>query len=168
MRFEYTLSPEEFFEGQRLFCGSLARRWVRFNYKAMVPLGILLLIEGAIAIIWKWAFWAQVVLPTLGAYYLLNRLVLWPRRIRREYKQYPDHSASRSVEFDENGVVAVTSHGRGEMIWTRFSKYIENDEVFVLLAPPRFLYTLPKRVMSPETTGEFRNLLGKKLGARKN
>jgi hypothetical protein len=167
MHLEYTLSAEEFYEGQRLFCGSLARGWVRFNYKAMMPLGILLLIEGAIAIVWKWDWWAQVILPILGAYYLLNRLVLWPRRIRREYEQYPDHFASRSIEFDENGIVAVTSHGRGEMIWARFSKFVETETVFVLLAPPRFLYTMPKRAIPPEMMEEFRHLLLRKLGSQK-
>lgn len=130
----------------------------------MVPLGVLLLVEGVIAVVWKWDMTAQIILPALGAYYLLNRFILWPRKIRREYEQYPDH-LSRSIEFDENGVVAVTSHGRGEMIWARFSKFVENDKVFVLLAPPRFLYTIPKRVMSPETMDKFRRLLAQKLGA---
>lgn len=43
MRFVYTLSPEEFFEGQRVYCRTLARGWVRFNYYSMLPLGVLLL-----------------------------------------------------------------------------------------------------------------------------
>jgi YcxB-like protein len=166
MNFEYTLSPEEFLEGQRVFCDSLTRGWTRLNYKAMIPVGVLLLAEGAAAIAWKWDKTAQILLPALGAYQLLNRFILWPRKIRREYKQYPDHFASRSVEFDENGVVAKTSHGRGDMVWARFSKFVETDRVFVLLAPSRFLYTLPKRVIPPETMDEFRNLLSRKLAGR--
>jgi YcxB-like protein len=166
MRLEYVLAPEEFLEGQRVFCSSLGSRWVRFNFKGLIPIGVLLMVEGVVAIIFKVDLFAEILLPVLGAYFIFSRLVLWPRKVRREYDQYPDHAGGRSVQFDEDGVATNTSHGSGNMVWSRFTKFSETETIFVLFAPPRFLFTIPKRAIPAEKIGELRSMLVQKLDNR--
>ncbi len=160
---EYVLSKEEFLEGQRTFCSSLASRWMRFNYKGMIPIGVLLIIEAIIVLSWGSNIILGVSVLALGAYFVAQRLVIWPRKMRREFDQYPDHGSTRTLQLDQTGIVAATSHGAGTMIWSRFSKFVETERVFVLLAPPRFLYTIPKRSIPPETMDRLRAFLNQKL-----
>jgi len=98
-----------------------------------------------------------------GFYLLLKRLVLWPWKMSREFKKYPDHDAVRTFEIDENGVSARTSLGSGTLLWARLSKFAETERAFFLLAPPRFLHTIPKRAVPPELLGFLTNLLSQKL-----
>jgi hypothetical protein len=160
---EYVLSTEEFMEGQRTFCSLLASKWVRFNYKAMAPIGLLLIIEGIVVLYWGSNNILGISILALGAYFVAQRLVLWPRKMRREFAQYPDHGSTRTLQLDQVGIVATTSHGSGTMLWSRFSKFLETDKVFVLLAPPRFLYTIPKRSVPPEDMDRLRAFLNQKL-----
>jgi len=150
-------------EGQRTFCSLLGSRWVRFNYKGMIPIGVLLIIEAIIVLSWGSSNVLGVSVLALGAYFVAQRLVLWPRKMRREFDQYPDHDSTRTLQLDQAGIVATTSHGSGTMLWSRFSKFAETDRVVVLLAPPRFLYTIPKRSVPPEKLDQLKAFLNQRL-----
>ena len=160
---EFVLSKGEFFEGQRIFCSSLGSRWVRFNYKGMIPVGFFLMLEGALLFFLHVEWFIGSFVAAFGFYLLLKRLVLWPWKMSREFKKYPDHDAVRTFEIDENGVSARTSLGSGTLLWARLSKFAETERAFFLLAPPRFLHTIPKRVVPPELLGFLTNLLSQKL-----
>ena len=160
---EFVLSKEEFFEGQKIFCPSLGTRWVRFNYKGMIPVGAFLMIEGALLFFLRVQWFVASFVAAFGLYLLLKRLLLWPWKISREFDKYPDHNAARTFEIDENGVTAATPLGSGAMLWARFSKFAETERGFFLLAPPRFLYTIPKRAVPPDLLGPLTNLLSQKL-----
>ncbi|HEY6337562.1 MAG TPA: YcxB family protein [Candidatus Sulfotelmatobacter sp.] len=163
IRLEFVLSKEEFLDGQRTFCSSLGSRCVRLNYKAMMPIGILLILEGCVLFYVHVEKPLQILVALLGFYFIVNRLLLWPRRITREFKKYPDHDSLRTFDLDNSSLRARTSLASGEMLWTRFSKFTETDKSFLLLAPPRFLYTLPKRAVPPELLEPLRSLLSQKM-----
>ncbi|MGB6260167.1 MAG: YcxB family protein [Candidatus Sulfotelmatobacter sp.] len=160
---EFVLSKEEFFEGQKIFCSSLGTRWVRFNYKGIIPVGVFLIVEGAILLLLHVRWFVGTLVAAFGLYLLLKRLVLWPWKMRREFEKYPDHEAVRTFEIDENGVTAATPLGSGAMLWARFSKFAETERGFFVLAPPRFLYTIPKRAVPPELLGFLSSLLSQRL-----
>jgi hypothetical protein len=161
--FEFTLTPEDFIEGQRAFCSSLGSRWARFNYKALVPLGVIFIAEGVAAYFLHLDWIAVFVLPVIGAYCILKRLFLWPWRLRRQYLRYPEASAPRTVEFNEGGIQAQSSHARGEIIWSRFGRFTETPSLFILFAPPSILYTVPKRAVPADRMDELRRFLSSKL-----
>jgi hypothetical protein len=160
---EFVLSKEEFFEGQRMFCSLLGSRWTRLNYKGMIPVGVLLIVEGAVLPLLHVKWLVGTFVAAFGLYLLLKRLVLWPWKMGREFDKYPDHDAARTFEIDENGVTAATPLGSGAMLWARFSKFAETERGFFLLAPPRFLYTIPKRAVPPELLGFLSSLLSQRL-----
>jgi YcxB-like protein len=160
---EFVLSKEEFSEGQRVFCSSFGSRWVRFNYKGMIPVGVFLMIEGVLLIFLRVVWLVNAFVAAFGLYLVFKRLVLWPWKMSREFKKYPDHNATRILEIDENGVSAKTSLGSGTMLWARFSKFAETERAFFLFAPPRFLHTIPKRAVPPELLVSLGDLLSQKL-----
>jgi hypothetical protein len=86
---EFVLAEEEFVESLRIFCSRLGSRWIRFNYKAMIPLGILLMIEAVALFFLGVNRPLQIIIAVLGLYFVLNRLALWPRKIAGEFKKYP-------------------------------------------------------------------------------
>ncbi len=163
LHFEYTLGPEDFLEGQRVFNSSFGSKWARFNYKGLVPVALLFIGEGIVAYFLRLGWFAVLFLPVLGCYYIMNRIWFWPWRVKREYARYPDMKAPRMMDFFENQVVTQTSHGRGEMIWSRFSKFAETPRAFVLFTPPKLFYTVPKRGIPPEKVDSLRMLLSRKI-----
>jgi hypothetical protein len=160
---EFVLSKEEFFEGQRVFCSRFGSRWARFNYKGMIPVGAFLMAEGALLLFLKLEWFVGVFVITFGLYLVLKRLVLWPWKMSREFKKYPDHEGTRTFEIDESGVSAKTSLGSGTMLWARFSKFAETESGYFLFAPPRFLHTIPKRAVRSDLRVSLSNLLSEKL-----
>jgi hypothetical protein len=136
---------------------------MRLNYKAMIPLGVLLIVEGVVLLLLGVERPFQIFIAALGLYFLLNRFLLWPWRMAKEFKKYPEHDSLRIFDIDENCFKAKTSHGSGELLWERFSKFTETDKSFLLLAPPRFVHTLPKRAVPAELLEPLRTLLSRKL-----
>jgi hypothetical protein len=68
---DFALSKEELMESQRIGCSKLGSGWVRLNYKAMIPLGILLMVEGAAL------FFLQVERP-IQIFVTITRAPLYP------------------------------------------------------------------------------------------
>ena len=162
MKVDFTLTGDEFLEGQRVFNRQLASKLARFNYRFATPVAVLLILDGVVFLVLaKVAI--GLVLALWGAWTLANRKVLWPRRMRKEYTQYPD--MQRSMEFGDGGLAIQTSHGKSELLWSRMTRFVETEKVFVLFAPPRFLYTVPKRVFSVTELHEFRQLVQRNVPA---
>ena len=91
------------------------------------------------------------------------RTVIGPRKARKEFAQYPDFRSEVEFDFSEEKVLVQTSLARAEIEWERFARFTETDKVFVIFAPPRFLYMIPKRVLSPDEFAHLTELLRRKL-----
>ena len=160
---EFVLAQEEFMESQRIFCSRLGSRWIRFNYKAMIPLGIVLMIEAVALFFLGVNRPLQIIIAILGLYFVLNKFVLWPRKIAREFRKYPENDSLRVVDLGEDGLSTRTPFGSGTMLWARFASFTETERSFNLFAQPRFMYTIPKRAVPPATLGFLRSLLSQKI-----
>jgi YcxB-like protein len=160
---KFTLTANEFLEGQRSFGRSLAPTTSRFWYWFQIPLGILLLAEGIVGFASGGNVGLRLFFIVFGAYLVLDWAFLAPRRVKKEFTRYPDLSGDRMFEFREEKLLVQTSHGKSEMAWSRFSRFAETDSLFVRLAPPRFIYSIPKRVFAPGDCDHLRSLLRLKL-----
>ena len=160
---KFALTADEFLAGQRVFNKSLARTVERLNYRYAIPVGVLLVAEGLLGCVLRWNIGLCVFLLVFGGYLISSVSFFWPRRMKREFAQYPDHLAEKTVEFDEEKIVTQTSHGKSETDWKRFGRYLETDKLFVLFARPRFLFVVPKRVVPPNELDQFQELLRRKL-----
>jgi hypothetical protein len=160
---KFRLTADEFLEGQRVFNRLLAPTFARFNYRYGIAVGVLLLAEGVVAFALRWNIGLSVLLVVFGAYLILCRVVLGPRRLKREFAQYRDFARDQIWEFGEEKILVQTSHTKSEVDWARFTRFVETDKIFLLCVPPRFLHIIPKRVFSPSESDQFRKLLRRKL-----
>jgi hypothetical protein len=165
IKIKFTLSADEFLAAQIAFNRFLAPPMARFNYRAAIPVALLLVADGAAGFLLRWNIGLNLFLIAFGAYLILCRVIIGPRKVKKEFTQYPDHDTDRTMEFNDEKILVQTSHGKSELDWTRLSRFIETDGLFVLFAPPRMLYTIPKRIFSIEETNQFREFLQRKLPA---
>jgi hypothetical protein len=163
MKISYKLTQEEFLEGQRAYCSRLASKFVRFNYRFAIPVAVVLVVEGIAVFALRLNSIIGAISMGWGLWMLLSRAILWPIRMKKEFAQYPDMDLS--MEFAEEGMAAQTSFGKSELLWSRMTRFIETEKVFVLFAPPRFVYTVPKRAFLAYELEQFRSLLQKKISA---
>jgi hypothetical protein len=113
------------------------------------------------ALRWNPGMW--LVVFGFGVYLILFRTLIAPSRLKKEFAQCPDLAGDREMEFGEEKILVQTSHGKSEIDWTRFTRFVETDKLFVPFAPPRFLFTIPKRVPSAGKSGQLSEPLQRKL-----
>jgi hypothetical protein len=164
IRFKVTV--DEFLGGQRIFNRYLAPPSARFSYRYAVPVGVLLLADAAVGFALRWSTSVCLFLVAFGGYLIAFRTIIGPGRAMKEFAQHPDLAADREMEFGEDKILVQTSHGKSEIDWGRFTRFVETDTLFVLFAPPRFLYTIPKRVFSSIESAQFSELLRRKLPSK--
>ncbi len=159
----FTETADEYLGGQRVFNRFFARTPARFLYRHAFLIGALVVAQGIVGFGLKWNGGLCILLIGLGFYLISSALFLGPRRVKKEYAKYPDHASEKLMEFSEEKILCQSSLGKSEMDWARFSRFIETDQLFVLLAPPRFLLTVPKRAIIPNEFDPLRELLRRKL-----
>jgi hypothetical protein len=160
---KFTETAEEYWGAQRVFNQFFARPFARFMYRYAIPIGLLLLAEGALGFFLGESIGLSIFVVVLGGYVISSVTIFGPRRIKKEFAQYPDRGSERVMTLGEENIFVQTSHGKSEMAWERFSRFVETDKLFVLLAPPRFLLTIPKRVVPATELDQLRELLRRKL-----
>jgi hypothetical protein len=156
-------TADEYLGGQIAYNRFLARKAARFLFRYAYPMGALFIAEGVVGFAMKWNLAICLLLAFYGLSIISYAAFLAPRRIKKEFAQYPDHASEKVMEFNEEAVLVQTSHGKSEMHWPRFTRFIETEKLFVLYAPPRFLVTVPKRAIAPNDSDPLRELLKRKL-----
>jgi hypothetical protein len=160
---KFSSTADDFLEAQRIFNRNWAPAFARLNYRYATPVGILLLADGVAALALRWNLGLCVFLIAFGGYLILFKTVFGPRKIKKEYARYPDLSGERTMEFGEEKILVQTSLAKSEIDWARFSRFAETDQQFVLLAPPRTVFMIPRRALSSDECGQLRGLLRRKL-----
>jgi YcxB-like protein len=157
------LTADEFVAGQRVFCRYFARPVARFHYRYAIPIGIFFMADGAVALALQLGSGLALFLFAWGAYSIASKVILGPQRAKKEFARAPDAARERNMEFDDDKILVQTLHSKGEVDWGHFDRFVETEKLFVLLAPPRGLYTIPKRAFSSDESNVFRELLRRKL-----
>jgi hypothetical protein len=159
----FTETVDEYRGGQIVFSRFFSRNPARLIYRHAYLIGSFLVAGGIVGFGLKWNLGFCILLAAVGCYLMLSATVLGPRRVKRDFAQYPDHGSEKVMEFSEEKLLVHSSHGKSEMDWARFSRFIETEKLFVLFAPPRFLLTVPKRAIVPNDSDQLRELLKRKL-----
>jgi YcxB-like protein len=160
---KFKMTADEFMEGQRVFNRFLAPPIARFNYRFATPVGCLLLAEGILGFVLKWNWGLCLFFVIFGGYLASCKVLFGRRMLKKEFAQYPELANEKCMEFGEEKIFVQTSHGKGETVWARFSRFIETNQIIVLFAPPRLFHTIPKRVLSSDELAELQDLLRRKL-----
>jgi hypothetical protein len=159
----FKLTADEYLEGQRIFLRHFASRYMRFNYKYPVPVGIYLLANAVLAFYLLSNIWLCLFLVAFGAYLILWKTVIWPWRVRKGFIKFTELASDRILAFTVEKISVQSIHSRNEIDWGLFTRFLETEGLFVLFGEPRILLSIPKRAFLGGETDLFRDLLKRKL-----
>ena len=103
----------------------------------------------------------------LGAIPILMAL-LWGRRrqIQREYAKLSNLRLLHALDLDTNGLRLETSVGIKRTAWTVYTKFAENEDVFILYQEGNHdFFPIVKSFLTDSQNDELRSLLGAYLPA---
>lgn len=154
----YRITQEDFVAAQR------AHQRRNASGKAQYAIGMFLMcmfIGMAIfSIIFTPRIWLNYTLPlVLAAAYLYLYFFAHRMAYRRNAALFSDIA----LDIADEGVHIVTPHSESTVPWSRYRSWIESDKVFLLYMGERTFNIIPKRVLTPETQGELRELLQQHL-----
>jgi hypothetical protein len=164
---KFTLTADEYLEGQRIYCRSFTPTMARLFFRFLVPAGIVLLGAGALGFALRWNTGFSLFVAVFGVYLIFGSAVILPRLIKKEHGQCPDHADERIFEFHTEKILVQTAHVKSETAWTYFTRFAETKKAFVLFAPPRVIYPIPKRAFTPGGADQFRSLLREKFPGKR-
>jgi hypothetical protein len=157
MQIEYEISEDDFVFAARL---AVAKRNRKSRYALyVVPVfGTVLILcgafmtisQGSLSGMWPVFVWGTFLLliPAINRY-----------QYRRQYRKMPMFHGKRLLEIDDTSLHFVAPDSDSRTTWQVYTKYAENDHVFVLFQQgERMFIPLPKRDLSPLQVDELRTM----------
>jgi hypothetical protein len=114
---------------------------------------------------------SQIILLVGNAVVRARRLLVvlrnsvWSRAGRRAFSGRPELAQDYTVDADESGIVFSGAISRMQWSWAAFIKFAESEKLFLIYLSPCAFVILPKRILSPDESDHFRELLRQKLPA---
>ena len=164
------LSAADYVASQRLHIKWSKRRWI-----IVLALNLPLLCLGIAA--WAGAFPREFQLQTLGFFLVLwllgtsvgilaARAVLLPIKSRRSYAAHKLLQSPITYSWDLNNFIARSEYGNSTIPWSKFLKYKENEETFLLYISRSQFYCIPKHAFPTDgIRNEFATVVRSQIGA---
>jgi len=107
----------------------------------------------------------QLAFPLLGLgiFYLAWPILVFPIRVKRDYKKQTQLMGPRVLTTSEAGIRFKGDNFESETQRSLFGKMRETKQVFMLYVGDRSFEMLPKRAFSPSEQEEFRELVSQHL-----
>lgn len=100
-----------------------------------------------------------------AAWFLLPRL-LFPWRMRRDFRKHPHFALESDLVAVEEGLQYKSDLGEGVSRWGAYTKWHETENLFMLYTGDRLFRVIPKRAFEASQLTGFRELLRSKLGSK--
>jgi hypothetical protein len=162
----FQLTPEELKDARQLFYSRVHSRVVRVTPSAAIALGFVIAV-AVLLNIYRHPDGSHTQGLLVACIFTSYGFVT--RKRLHEFGPEPDYRDEQVLEFVPDGVGLPTL--RCSISWTRFSRFIENDNMFLLVSPWPFrsnvraglqtkpvVIVLPKRAFSERDIQEFRDL----------
>ena len=168
MQIAYTLTFQEFLEGQRVHENRCTKtRVLRFLNWWFFPLLGLVLVLGSIMLWREGSPWVTVIVVFVYGLFLVCYRLLLVGRAKNKYVNTRRGNGSVLLDISEDQIVVEwPEFGKSVANWSAIKKFREDEKVLLLYVAPAIFFTVPKRAMSPEQVSELLFLLNKKLVLR--
>jgi hypothetical protein len=116
--------------------------------------------------LFMWVVSQSIVFSSIVVLYVFVMRPFFVRyRLKRQWQQTPSfHQGQRTYGLDEAGFHSRDDEGRPTLLhWSRFLKFRESKDTFLLYLAPNMYLFLPKRFISPQDQDGIRSLLKAKL-----
>lgn len=128
------------------------RRWL-LRPRLLILLSVLLVAALNFIFMSERMFWYGVLILVMVVVFPLSIYRVFGRAIDEE----PDYIALKKLEFDPSRLIITTPNAKGEMLWTRFRRFSEDEKYFYLhLSDSNPVSVIPKSAFTPEQTDKFR------------
>ena len=145
------------------------RDYVRAQYLTMRPRRIFVIAGLVVLAAFSWALWysffgggaskrgiIDYLMLAAAAYLIFNFSVYVPWRARKTFRQQKSMQREIRWRFADTGVSIELEQSHGEVPWSDFLKWKENDHLFLLYVSDPLFYMLPKRLF--ESAGDVDGL----------
>lgn len=168
MQIAYTLTFQEFLEGQRVHENRCTKtRGLRFLNWWFFPVLGLVLVLGSIMLWREGSPWATVIVVFVYGLFLICYRLLLLGRAKSKYINTRRGDGSVLLQVEEDEIVAEWPEcARSVAKWSAIKKFRENEKVLLIYIAPAIFYVIPKRALSREQLSELLFLLNKKLVLR--
>ncbi len=103
------------------------------------------------------------------AYFAFLFGFIYPRRIRKIFRQQKILHAPHSFNVADEAVFTKSDIGEAKLTWDYFQKWKEGKNLFLLYQSDVMFHIVPKRCFaSPEEMAQFRKLLLEKMGSSRS
>jgi hypothetical protein len=161
MEINYSMSPDDFIEAQTLHVWGTSRKRIRI---AIVVISLLILLGAGF--LYHFERGAGLGLVTLCLILLFAFLVWVPAEWKKYYRRSPALGTPTFMNFTETGLEMRGEDGASRSDWSRFVKWKQSQEMFLLYMQPALFLCIPLRVLSPEQQSELASLFEKQVGRR--
>ena len=168
MQIAYTLTFQEFLEGQRVHeSRSVKTRVLRFLNWWFFPLLGLVLVLGSIMLWHEGSPWVTVIVVFLYGLFLVSYRLLLVGRAKSKYVNTRRGNGSVLLNVEEDEIVAEwPEFARSVAKWSAIKKFREDEKVLLIYMAPAIFFIVPKRALSPEQLSELLFVLNRKLVLR--
>ena len=141
-------------------------------WRYLVPICIILcvltfvsLVGGDVPIEFSAGFFSQFVSPLLLGLFLTLalRFILVPWRVARHHSQNPLFYRDLELFIDNTGIRVKGPRTDAKWEWTDLRGFKEGTSIFLICVSRSMHYVVPKRALSVEESGQFRDLLEQHL-----
>ena len=150
----YHITQEDFVAAQRAHQRRNLSGRVQFRL-GMFLFGLFLLM-ALFSVIFTPHVWMNYTLPLVLAaaylylYYFAHRLA---------YRKNAGLFSDIAVDVSSDGIHIITPHSESTVPWSRYQKWVESKDVFLLYVGQRTFNIIPKRVLTAEQRDLLRTML---------
>lgn len=157
VEFENTLSDH--LAAERLFYKST------FWAKGDKVVAVLLVIGGLLLLVFSvQLWWLSIAFFFIAAAEWFHMLSPSALRTRFFFKRNPKFLEKYNLSFSDSGIHFKTASIDSDIAWTHYSRWIEDDYVFLMIYGSRMYSVIPKRAFSdPEVIAAFRSLISRHI-----
>lgn len=168
MQLSYELSQKDFYES--LIAHRNRMQLAKWSIRVIVAILLLAASGGVLAIILKPDSKTVSNFAPLFFLMIFWAILLWIGpwlSARKQYQQQPSAKGVRTMDAEAAGVHWTWQGGETFIKWPMFVRWLETKTQFMVYTSPVAFHMVPKRVLSPEQTDEFRSLLRQNICTKK-
>lgn len=140
----------------------------RYVKRTLLVLGALAIVGSIMWLAFDHSFIGLImVCGAVGGFlgeFIVRTLIL-PRRLRRVYRQHAGYKSNFTYSWDQDALTADSDIGHARRPWSHYTKWLENDHVFLLYHSDVMFELIPKRWFSSrDQLANFRNAVSR-IGA---
>jgi hypothetical protein len=164
MKIVYRVSEQDFADAHDLFVGS-ERHW--YNSRRSLPWfgASVLAAESYYLIVEPHREIGLVVIGLAVGLSLLYSGFALRLYFRRAYQKDHRFKHEFTADMSDEGIHIVTPLSDGLVKWNAFERFLESNDIFMLLITQRNFIVMPKRAFAQGEIAEFRSLLQRKIAS---